>query len=73
MWYKSLTKIDMIYKKRSSGTCTFDYYCLQEELCVVCNKKSHHIDFNEELAKKEPNKYTYHGDSTFEKSEFMKF
>ena len=60
----------MIYKKRSSGTCTFDYYCLQKELCIVCNKKSHH---NEELAKKEPNKYTYHRDSAFEKSEFMKF
>ena len=25
-WYKSLTKIDMIYKRRSSGGRTFDYY-----------------------------------------------
>ena len=64
-WYKSLTKIHRIYKKASKSFRTIDYFCLQEKLCIVCNQKSHHIDFDEELAKRTTT-YTYHGDSEFE-------
>ena len=69
-WYKSLTKIHRIYKKnlQSFSIGSLDYFCLKEKLCIVCNEKPHHIDFDEELAKKDPTGYTYHGDSTFELS-----
>ena len=72
-WYRSLAKISVMYKEGLKSYRTIDYLCLQKKLCIVCNQKSHHIDFDEELAKLKPNHYTYHGDSTFEKSEFMKF
>ena len=70
MWYKSLTKIYSLYKKQSGpfSNGSLDYFCLKEKLCIVCNERSHHIDFDEELAKSHPTMYTYHGKSEFELS-----
>lgn len=68
MWHKSLTKIILIYKQQEKSYRTFDYFCLKETLCIICNKKSHRIDFDEDLAKKDPKTYTYHGDSEWELS-----
>ena len=41
------------------------------DLSHVSTESSDLVDSGK--TKKEPNKYTYHGDSAFEKSEFMKF
>ena len=62
-----------MFKKCLKANRTIDYYCLQEKVCIVCSKKTHKIDFDEEFAKNHPNSYTYHGDSEWEKSDFMKF
>ena len=67
-WYKSLIKIHQICKNTEKSYRTFDYHCLKEKVCIVCNKKSHRIDFDEDLAKKDPSTYTYHGDSEWELS-----
>ena len=69
-WYQSLTKIHRIYIRSYNqfSIGSLDYFCLKEKLCIVCNEKSHRIDFDEELAKKDPTGYTYHGDSAFELS-----
>ena len=48
-WYKSLSKIQRICKKREDLGRIHDYYCLKERFCIVCNKKSHRIDYDEEL------------------------
>ena len=53
-WYKSLTKVYRIYKKASESSSTIDYFCLQEKHWIVCNENFHRINFNEELAKKDP-------------------
>jgi hypothetical protein len=47
MWYKSLTKIYSLYKKQleSFSIGSLDYFCLKEKLCIMCNERSHHIDF----------------------------
>ena len=67
-WNRSLNKIYHLYKKGVVfGGGTFDSHCLKEKLCLVCNQKSHRIDFDEELAKKY-SWYTYHGDSAWELS-----
>ena len=51
-WCKSLNKIQMICKKHEDpyNINTFDYFCLEEELCIVCKEKSHWINPYEELA-----------------------
>ena len=68
-WHKSLTKIHQIYKRTEKSFCTFDYHCLKEKVCIICNKKSHRIDFDETLAKMYPLSYTYHGNSEKELSD----
>ena len=58
----------MLYVTATKSYRMLDHHCLKEKVCIVCNRKSHRIDFDKDLAKKEPLKYTYHGDSEWELS-----
>ena len=66
-WYCSLKRLNELYVNKAYNR-TMEKYFLDEKQCIICKGRAHRIPFDQEIAAKWPESYTYYGTSKIEKA-----